>query len=125
MSSPPTIHNWLIRNGTALVTRRTDGATQLWDFPAALTQSVPQPRATLYTFENDAWLITTPAGYFDCSPEVRQAIRWKQDGSSSLRAVRKNLSSARPRTSRHEISMISRGWGLPSPPKLVPINQYR
>lgn len=41
-------------------------------------QQTAQPRATLQTFENNLWLITTPAGYFDCAPGVAKAIRWKQ-----------------------------------------------
>ncbi len=39
-----------------------------------------QPVATCYTFEKGLWLIVTPQGYFDGSPEIAKVILWKQNG---------------------------------------------
>jgi hypothetical protein len=67
--------------GNALITWG-DGTAQLWDMDQVIGQQSAQPRVTLQTFDNNLWLITTPAGYFDCAPGVAQAIRWKQGEQS-------------------------------------------
>ncbi len=68
------------RNDSLLLTGDMSGTTQIWDFHAALTGQNPQPRVTLYNFTNGLWLIATPDGYFDCSPEITKAISWRQGG---------------------------------------------
>ncbi len=68
----------LTNTGNELITWGLGGTAQLWDLGKVTGQQTAQPRATLQTFENNLWLITTPAGYFDCAPGVAKAIRWKQ-----------------------------------------------
>ncbi len=65
-------------HGRELITCDVDGTAQLWDTTQLIARKTVEPRATLRSFEKNLWLITTPAGYFDCAPGVMQAIRWKQ-----------------------------------------------
>ncbi len=71
----------LARNGRELITWNTDGSAQLWDSAALLAPHPAEPRATLRAYDNNLWLVTTPAGYFYCAPEVKQAIRWQLGGT--------------------------------------------
>jgi len=68
----------LTRDGRQLLTCEVDGTVRCWDTAEVIAQHTMQPRATLQTFEDNRWLITTPTGYFDCTPEVLKAICWKQ-----------------------------------------------
>jgi hypothetical protein len=54
----------------------------IWKTADLLTAPAPRPRATLYPFSNGQWLITTPDGYFDCSPQVPAVIRWIRQGQN-------------------------------------------
>ncbi len=74
----PSLGLSLLRQGRELITWDVDGTAQLWDTADVLTQATAQPCATLHTFKNNLWLITTPAGYFDCAPGVTKGIRWQQ-----------------------------------------------
>ncbi len=40
--------------------------------------------AELYVFDNDEWLIVTPEGYFDCSPESRKYLYMKTSSGESV-----------------------------------------
>ena len=72
----------LLRHGRELITWDVDGTASLWDSAEVIAQHTAQPRATLHTFANNLWLITTPPGYFDCAPGVTQGIRWQQGAQS-------------------------------------------
>ncbi|HEY3417379.1 MAG TPA: WD40 repeat domain-containing protein, partial [Armatimonadota bacterium] len=61
---------------------RQENRYDLWDIRRLFDDASPRPRASLYTFSNGLWLVTTPEGYFDCSPEVTKTIRWEKDGQS-------------------------------------------
>jgi len=54
----------------------------IWQRTDILTAPNPRPRATIHIFSKGQWLITTPDGYFDCSPEMTKVIRWIDRGEN-------------------------------------------
>jgi len=56
------------------------GAAQLYDMNQQLNHDQLLPFATLRWFNGGKWLITTPDGYYDCSPDLTKDLRWKFNG---------------------------------------------
>jgi|GEM_PF-2440228 len=72
----------LTADGRMAVTDDRDGRLQLWDTQGVLNGQPPILRATLEWFAGGKWLITTPQGYFDCSPDLPPFLTWKLDGET-------------------------------------------
>ncbi len=69
----------LIGGGKAMLSQDSLGV-HLWDTQQLLSEENPLPRATFNWFDGGKWLITTPQGYFDCSPELTGSLDWTYAG---------------------------------------------
>jgi hypothetical protein len=59
------------------------GILQLWDLQQIVDRETPRPLAGLRWFDHGKWLITTPDGYYDCSPDLVKDLVWKFNGTIS------------------------------------------
>jgi len=69
-----------LSSGVVLTSDHFSGTLDIWKLADLLTTPAPRPRATLQLFSKGLWLITTPDGYFDCSPELTKVMRWTRQG---------------------------------------------
>ncbi len=75
----PSAHLYWQTPANTLFTYGND-TVMVWDMKQLLSGTNPRPRATIYTFTKGRWLALTPDGYYDCSPGLEDAIRWRQNG---------------------------------------------
>ncbi|MBI3947869.1 MAG: hypothetical protein HY321_18255 [Armatimonadetes bacterium] len=74
-------------NGELLATAGADGATHLWRLADLLAKGRVRPAASLVLASGGRWLTYTPEGYYECSPDAEEMLRWRV-GSDLLPAER-------------------------------------
>jgi WD40 repeat protein len=77
---PPSYEFMRFIDGSKALSDDASNGIQLWDTRQLLSAEKPLPRATFYWLEGGKWLVTTPRGYFDCSPGMNDTITWKAGG---------------------------------------------
>jgi ureidoglycolate hydrolase len=63
-------------DGTLLVTGSSDRTTKLWDVSSG------KELATLITFDSNDWLVVTPEGLFDGTPNAWKQLNWRFDNNT-------------------------------------------